>query len=265
METKVALRRIFSQPSSVFAELRGKRKWVPAMVFMAVLLALHGLVTAVGTYSENAVGDLIETQSPIEFTTHDSSHRTSEVDEASEPSEDKTNDQNIESDAFSSQVGKIALILTLTVLMVPVAYALLCFLCFIDAIYLRIVGAIMHLEFKFGDWFALSVWSRVPGIALSVLAIVVGIIALGKQPHPDDLDILRLTRWVDLPEVHHEGENWSVGASFDHYDAYLIWVILLQTIGFKEWSGKSALFSFGIVIAPTIIVIALASIVIAVA
>ena len=258
MQTSAALKKIFFDPRAVFAEVGGERKWVPAVVFMAVLLGVHGFVTAVGTYSQRSVEDLIESQSPIEFTKQDASENAPDVGDAIEPNEERHNTQNTESGIDSKLFGRVLFVIFALVVLIPVAYGLLCFLFFLEAIYFRIVGAILGLEFKLTDWFRLCAWSRVPGIALSVVAITVGLLTLGRQPHSEDLEILRLTRWLELPEVIHGGENWSVTTNFDHIDAHLLWVVVLQTIGFQEWSGKSLFFSFGVVVIPLLIIMAIA-------
>ena len=255
METRVALKKIFVQPRSVFVELKSERKWVPAVVFMAVLLGVHGFVTAIGTYSQNPVGNLIENKTPIEFAAQDSPKSTSDVGDDNDPSSQVTEVPRTDIRFTAIQIGEIVFVMFMLVVLIPVAYGLLCVMFFVEAVYFRIVGALLNIEIKLGDWFSFCAWSRAPAIALSVVAVIVGLFSLGRQPDSDDLEILRLTRWVDLPELRRGGENWSSTTNFDHLDANLIWVIAIQTIGFQEWSGKSALFSFAIAVIPTLIIV----------
>ena len=259
MDTRLALKSIFNRPRLVLTGIREERKWVPAAIFMVLLLGIHAFVVAVGTYSPNRVSSLIEPKSPVAISTSDSSGNESFTDRSEIDRVDvEPVTRNTSLDVKTTQVGSFIMWTFMLVLLLPVAFAGLCVICFLDAVYFRIVSALLHLEFELKDWFALSVWSRVPGITISVVAVIVAVFVLGRQPNSEELEILTLTRWIDLPEVYHGGENWNIGVNFDHIDAYLIWTILLQTIGFQQWSGKSAAFSFGVVVVPTSLFIAIA-------
>ena len=256
METKVAVKAIFTQPTAVFSELRSDRKWVPAVVAIVLMLGIHAIVVLFGASSQSGTADLIEVQVPFDLEYRDSEGGASDLpEEETDPTYEEPNIDSTELDASSNQIGAFIIWLFLLLAMLPVGFGFVCLLCLLEAAYFRIVGALLRNEVTLGDWFALCAWSRVPGAALIVVAVTVGLIVLGRQPDEADLDFLRLTRWIDLPEVRHEGESWSIGANFDHLEAYLIWVIALQTIGFKAWTGKSALFSLGIVILPLVILI----------
>lgn len=259
METKTALKAMFFQPSAVFKGLKTDRKWVPAAIFIVLMLGLHAIIVSLGTYSENGVGELIDSQSPIDFTSVD-------------PSQLELHRGNVENDQThidlkpasqatatdSRQVGAFIVWLFFLLAFLPVVFGFVCLLCLFDAIYFRIVAAVMKLEFKLGDWFAFCVWSRVPGIALGIAALVVAIIVLGRQPDSSELEILSLSRWVELPEVHYRGDSGSMAIDFDQLDGLLVWTIALQMIGFREWSGRSAAFSLGIVSLPSVFFYALA-------
>lgn len=254
MKASEALRRIFINPGAVFAALRQERKWVSAVIFMVLLLAIHSFVVAVGTYSEKQVGSRIDVQSPVVSSTQDSPNQA--IVEGANRNEQAGSERTVGSTKFGdnrSPVADLIFWMSMLVAMLPVGFGFLCLLCIFDAIYFAIISAFLKIGIKLEDWFALSVWSRVPGIALSVLAVIGGLIAFGRQPNSEELEILALTRWVDLPEVHYSGENWNLGVTFDQLDAHLIWIIALQTIGFQQWSGKSAVLSFGIVLAPTLV------------
>ena len=225
---------------------------------MAVLLGIHGFVTSIGTYSQNSVGNLIENQTPVEFETQVSSRSTSDVGDENNLTKEEIKVRSTDFRFTANQIGEIGFVIFMLVVLVPVAYGLLCVMFFMEAVYFKIVGSVLKLEFTLGDWFVFCAWSRVPGIALSVVAIIVGLITFGRQPDSDELEILRLTRWVDLPELRRGGENWSATTNFDHLDAYLIWVIVLQTIGFQEWTGKSAVLSFCVAAIPTLIIVLIA-------
>ena len=256
MKTQAALAKIFVQPRAVFISLKSEQKWGAAAAFVLLLLALHAIVVSVGTYSNKRVDNVIESQSPIALLHQDSkSAEGPEAVESAERTESDTDDWFPASDSRRYPTGSFILWLLLLVGLLPFGLAFVCFVCFLDAVYFRIVGAILNVDYRLSDWFALAVWSRVPWAAFSVIVVIVGLIALGKQPDSSGLEILTISRWVELPTVQYAGENWSIGFTLEHLEASLLWIIALQTIGFREWSSKSVMFSFGVVVIPTLIAI----------
>ena len=256
MKTRAALTKIFLKPGAVFVALKSEQKWVAAAVVILLMLALHSIVTSLGTYSNNRVDTVIESQSPIALSYQGSkSTEVPAADKSADRTESETDDGFPSLDSRRYSTGSFILWLLMLVGLLPFGLAILCFLCFLDAVYFRIVGAILNVDYRLSDWFALAVWSRVPWAAFSVIVVIVGLIALGRQPESDGLEILTISRWVDLPAVKYEDENWSIGLSLEHLEASLLWIIALQTIGFREWSGKTALFSFGVAVIPTLITI----------
>lgn len=259
MKASEALRRIFTHPRAVFTALQQDRKWVSAVIFMVFLLAIHAFVVAIGTYSENRDGSQIDAQPTVAASAPES--EPDESDKGGQDSNLTRPDTTVESTKIGSNRGRdigFGVWLLIMVALLPVGFGLLCLLCLFDAVYFRIVSAILKLDIRLDDWFALSVWSRVPGIALIVLSVIVGLIAFGRQPNSEELEILSLARWVELPEVHYGGENWNISVNLDRLDAHLIWIIALQTIGFQQWSGKSATLSLGVALVPTLVLFATA-------
>lgn len=259
MDTGAALGRIFSNPRAVFTSLKVERKWIPAVFFMVLLLGIHAFVVAVGTQSLHQAAEISNSQIQIDFLKRDTREQliADRMDSNQRDLRATVNSQSIDTD--SDQGRSFFSWVMVLVGLLPFAFGFLCLLFLLEAGYFRIVGALLHLEIRLRDWFILAVWSRVPGVALAVLSVIVGAIALGRQPDSHELDILSLTRWVDLPEARFEGENWRVYSSFENFEASLIWVIALQAIGFQEWTGKSGLFSLGVVVLPTFVTTALIS------
>lgn len=119
-----------------------------------------------------------------------------------------------------------------------------------EAVFLRIVGAIIGLDVKIDQWFALVAYSWIPATACVLLITVVLAMTLfvSRQILGSESDILtRLILSLTSPFP-------SIGYFLDYRHLSEIWVIALQTIGFRDWSGKSTVVSFMIVIAPTILV-----------
>ncbi|MCY4096082.1 MAG: YIP1 family protein [Gammaproteobacteria bacterium] len=120
---------------------------------------------------------------------------------------------------------------------------------FIEALYLRVVSAMLGLELKLDQWMAIVAWSRVPAETLILLVTVV----------------LVLTLFVSNGLLGHEppilkalldGSSFSDSAVSYILDLWMlpeIWVIALQTLAFRNCSGKSILFSFAIVVVPFIL------------
>ncbi|MCY3857537.1 MAG: hypothetical protein OXG25_01370 [Gammaproteobacteria bacterium] len=257
MQTREALIKVFTQPRSVFIALKGERTWVPAVVFMVALLAIHGVIASIGTQSPARVGGSINLQSPITYSQLNSTLAEPKTEAGELEQIDLEHSDDARSfDSSDRRVGSFILWLSVAIGSLPFVFGILCLISLMEAIYFRIVSALLNYSFTLGDWFVLSVWSRVPGITLSVVALIMGVLLLGRQPETEDLEILRLTKWMDLPEVFYSGSNWGIGVNFDHLEAHLIWIIALQAIGFSEWTGKSFGFSLGIAVVPTLILIA---------
>lgn len=144
--------------------------------------------------------------------------------------------------------GAIGLLGTISI--VSVLSFVLTLLCLVQAVYLRLVSVTLGIGLKLDRWLALVVWSMVPGTVFNLLASVALVITilvtselLGREPN-----IL----WLIL-----DGTTFSypsLGFFLDYRYVAEIWTITLQTIGFRQWSGKSILASFAIVTVPFILI-----------
>lgn len=123
----------------------------------------------------------------------------------------------------------------------------------IGAIYLRIVSAILGLEFKLTHWLAFVAWSNVPGdVAILLTTSVLGVIIFISNQLLG-LELSTLTRMFEGPShPYHPLEYF-----FNFWHLASIWCIVVQTIGFRAWSGKSTLVSLAIVVVPFVFLIAL--------
>lgn len=115
-----------------------------------------------------------------------------------------------------------------------------------EALYLRAVGATMHLGLKLDRWLALVVWSMLPGVVVVLLitVVLVSILLWAEELLGNKSDMM-------LRILH--GENYpfpSVGFFLNYRRTAEIWTIVLTTIGFRQWSGKGILVSLAIVIVP---------------
>ena len=257
MKSKVAFAKIFYRPHVVFSALKKERKWVHAAILMVLLLGIHGLVTAFGTSSQMRTAqssDVESTVADVQQDLRESLLNQSNVE--STPIELRSNGERVPLVFGRIASGNFIIVVFIITALMPVVFAFILIHALLDAVYFRIVSALLKIDFTLEDWFALSVWSRVPGIVLSVVVVILGVITLGRQPDSEEFALLALNRWVELPEFH----SGNFGIEFKNLDVALAWTIVLQTIGFGDWSGKSPAVSFAIVAAPTLfgIVIALA-------
>ncbi len=255
MKSKESFAKIFYRPHVVFSALKKERKWAHAAILMALLLGIHGLVTGFSTSSQMRTAqssDVESTVADVQQDLRESVLNQSNVESTS--IELRSNGERVPLDFGRIGTGNFIIAVFITTALVPVAYAGILIYALLDAVYFRIVSALLKIDFTLEDWFALSIWSRVPGIVLSVVVVILGVITLGRQPDSEEFALLALKRWVELPEFH--SGNFSIG--FRNIDVALVWTIVLQTIGFRDWSGKSPTVSFAIVAGPTLFSIAIA-------
>ena len=119
----------------------------------------------------------------------------------------------------------------------------------IEATYFRIVGAIIGLDLKIDQWFALVAFSRIPGdVCVLLITILLTLVFLISS------ELMGLESATLLRLIHG---NTSSFPSVDYFLEYWyfagIWVIALQTIGFRDWSGRSTSVSLAIVVAPSVL------------
>jgi len=257
VKSREAFAKIFYRPQFVFSALKEERKWVHAAIFMALLLGIHGLVTTIATSPELRTTQSSDVESMVADVQQDL--REGPLDKTnvqSTPIELRSNGERVPLVFGRIATGNFIFVMFIVSALIPVVFAIILIHALLDAVYFRIVSALLKIDFTLEDWFALSVWSRVPGIVLSVVVVILGVITLGRQPDSEEFALLALNRWVELPEFH----SGNFGIEFKNLDVALAWTIVLQTIGFGDWSGKSPAVSFAIVAAPTLfgIVIALA-------
>ena len=255
MKSKEAFAKIFYRPHVVFSTLKVERKWVHAAIFMALLLGIHGLVTAFGTSSQLRTAqssDVESTVADVQQDVRESVLNQSNV--KSTPIELRSSGERVPLNFGRIGTGNFIIAVFITTALVPVVFAGILIYALLDAVYFRIVSALLKIDFTLEDWFAFSIWSRVPGIVLSVVVVILGVIVLGRQPDSEEFALLSIKRWVEFPEF----QSGNFGIEFRNLDVALAWTIVLQTIGFRDWSGKSPTVSFAIVAAPTLFFTAIA-------
>ena len=212
------LRKIFYRPSEVFAAQKLRPKWGRILL---LLVAISLFYTELPDFSSSLQATIIEsTEVESEFPGHSSSIEREQPD--------------IE---FST-----AFILVLTLF----GFLLLLY---VKALYLRVVSAILGLGLKLDQWMAIVAWSRVPAetLILCVTAVLVVTLFVSNGLFGYEPPILKALL---------DGSSFSDSVISYILDFWLlpeIWVIALQTLAFRNCSGKSLPFSFAIVVFPLIL------------
>ena len=247
-----AFLKIFSRPREVFIALERKRFWLLAACMLVALSLAQGL--AIGLTMARGIPDddkmrifPMKVKVVSEKSLQNESTSESEVVLESQPLDDDQGFKDVEKE----QVREISIpgkALLITMVVVSWSMVLLIKLVF-DTVYFMIVGTILKLEYKVRDWIAFSVWSRVPAMALTTIAVFVAVLMLGTVSDSKHYQILAFAFWLRLPD---EGSRLYEALIYE-LDIALIWVVALQTIGFKAWSGKSTIFSLTVVLFPVLI------------
>ncbi len=259
MKTAEMIVKFFYRPRAVFRVLKEERTWVHAAVFMALMLGIYNLATSIGTIPEARTTSSSELQTLIVNAQRDARESSSiQSSGESTPRELAPKRERVPIDFGRIGLGESILGLFITTILLPVAFAGIWLISVIDAIYFRIVGALFKIDLKLEEWFVLSIWCRIPYVVLSVLTVVIGMITLGRQPNSDELQVFSITHWIDLPRAQYGGDYFKIYFNFDRFEVSLLWLLVVQVIGFQEWSGRSMLFSFWVVLIPTLISIAIA-------
>ena len=217
--------------------------------FYGVFVGIHGLVTTIATSPELRTTQSSDVESMVADVQQDL--REGPLDKTnvqSTPIELRSNGERVPLVFGRIATGNFIFVMFIVSALIPVVFAIILIHGLLDAVYFRIVSALLKIDFTLKDWFALSIWSRVPGIVLNVVVVILGVITLGQQPDSEEFALLAVKRWVDLPEL----QSGNFGIDFKNLDVALAWTIVLQTIGFRMWSGKSPAVSFAIVAAPTL-------------
>ncbi len=248
MNTLEALHKIFDRPREVFAALKKERFWILAtLAFLAVLLAHIALIDfavyrAYTQYEPSAIEKeryekiMEEYREEIEAT-QAAAQEDGAVFFGAPGSGTETTAVFVASPQISRYHLAIAFVSFLIALVLEVAY-------------LKIVSAGMKLPFEVRDWIAFSVWSRIPAAALALVGVLLVLLVSGYQANVTNYEVFSIARWIPIPDRPDWGINF-LHIDIYHLDATLLWIIALQTIGFREWSGKNVFASLVVVSLPT--------------
>lgn len=255
MNTREALQKIFARPSEVFVALRQQRIWVlAAFVLVAVVVAHSALI---GYSASQAYAEYVPSEADRERYEKFLEEYREEIEAAQESARGGIVDVDGWAGSATSESTVFVSVASRGNPLFNVAIAFLALLIAvgIEVAYFKVVGSRMQLSFKSKDWIAFSVWSRIPAAVLALLGVILVLLFSGYQANIANYELLSIARWIPLPFRPDRGVN-ILNIDVYHLDAALVWLIALQTIGFRIWSGRSFIVSFSIVAIPTAILYA---------
>ena len=255
MKTTEALQKIFYRPSEVFLAIREQQTWFVAAFALIGVVVVH---TALIHYSvSQAYAQYVPSEAERERYEQILEEYREEIKEAQESARGGIVD--VDGWAGSATSERVVFVsdpgLGITRFNVAIAFFALLIALAIEVAYFRFVGSEMDLSFKTVDWITFSVWSRIPGAVLALLGVILVLLFSGFQANIANHELFSIVRWIPQPANPDRGVN-ILNIDVYHIDAALVWVIALQTIGFRIWSGRSFVVSLVVVALPTIILYA---------
>ena len=107
----------------------------------------------------------------------------------------------------------------------------------LEIAYFRVISERMKLPYEARDWIAFSVWTRIPATVLALIGALAVQLISGYQAGVTRYETLSVAGSIPFSPRPDRGVN-LLHIDVYHLDAALNWLIALQTIGFREWSGK---------------------------
>ena len=227
-----ALIAIFTNPRAVFDEQRDDPKWlVPALVILVLTILSSVAVLALVDLDELAKVQLEQT---IEMLEQQGTPQAT-IDQVRATSEQQMSITANPIVAMGSAIlGAVLIFFVLSL---------------VHALYFMIVGKIMSTGHDFSDWFALSVWGRMPW-AIAAIVTVIAVLVMSPQTDMTAYNLLALSTWMNLPNENH----MFLGQLVKSLDLMVIWSIVIMTVGFDSWTEKGMGVSLAVVAVPYVII-----------
>ena len=227
-----ALIAIFTNPRAVFDEQREDPKWlVPGLVILAFTIISGVAVTMLVDIEEVSRAQLEQTIETLER----QGTPQAAIDEIRAASEQQLTITGNPIVAMGSAVlGAVVIFFILAL---------------VHALYFMIVGKIMNTGHDFSDWFALSVWGRMPWVIAAVVTVVAALV-MSPQTDLTAYNLLALSTWMNIPNESH----MIFGQFVNSLDLMVIWSIVIMTVGFDSWTEKGMGVSAAVVAVPYVVV-----------
>jgi len=121
--------------------------------------------------------------------------------------------------------------------------------------YLSLISKFTYDEIPYRQWLSLTVWSGIPSLFIAIAGWVVLLTNDDGMIGIQDLNPLTLNSLIFQTQGEFSGLLNAINLS-------QIWSVILMSIGYRKWTDKSSLKSAIIVLAPYLIILAIAVIVI---
>ena len=230
-----ALIAIFTNPRAVFDDQHEDPSWVaPALVILAFTVISAVAVTFLIDIEEVARAQLEQSIEMMEL----QGTPQAEIDNMRAASE-----QSLPVFGNPVVVAGIAVVSAVVGFFIVVL---------IHALYFMVVGKVMKTGHDFSDWFALSVWGRMP-LVIAAIVTTIAAFVMSAQADVAAYNLLAFSTWMDLPNENHMYFSDFVKS----LDLMVIWSIVILTIGFKSWTDKSMGVSLAVVAVPYVVIYAL--------
>ena len=247
VRTRDLLGKIFYRPSEVFAAQKQEHVWGRVFILLVMISLASGWLLDFSSVFDETDGLHTNISTPdieTDYAARDPGSEARSVGiNIGEADSESGSANRVSAATDDRRDGAMPMVLFVLSMLFGVAIALL-----FDALYLRIVSAIMGLGVTIDHWFALVAWARLPSEALFLCMTVVLVGTLFISNELFGTELLALKALVDgyaspYPSLRYFLDIWLLPE---------IWFIALQTLGFRDWSGRSTLLSFAIVVAPFI-------------
>lgn len=125
--------------------------------------------------------------------------------------------------------------------------------------YLHLVSkAFGHGDFRYGQWFAMSAWTAVVGVFVSLAMVVVMLTADGNQVDQAGLNPVSMQSLFIHAEPGSAWFNWGNGLNLASF-----WALALLTLGYHRWTGVGIVPSAVIACAPWVLMFGIWALIIA--
>lgn len=227
-----ALIAIFTNPRTVFDQQREDPKWVvPALVILAFTIMSGVVVTMLVDVEEIARVQL---------------EQTIETMERQGSPQEVIDQMRVATEQQVAISGNPIVALGSAILGAIVIFFILAL---IHALYFMVVGKIMKTGHDFSDWFALSVWGRMPWVIAAIVTVVAALV-MSPQTDLSAYNLLALSSWMNIPNESH----MIFGQLVKTLDLMVIWSIVIMTVGFDSWTERGMGVSAAVVAVPYVIV-----------
>lgn len=258
MTSTQALIGIFYRPRETLSALADDQLWFLAALVVGLLSCAVWFVPSVWTSSYVERASIVERNQEIRTLEHVAADSALDSPEAtSDPNQSEAD--RVSGESVPIVIPKIRFdwewIVYTTIRFVPITLVCVFGFLFLEASYFRLIGSFLSPDFTITDWYRLSIWSRVPATSFSVIFTVLALSTDVSEPTLHPANVFALARWIEMPDAYLHNGLFSSRT----VDVGLVWVVVLQTIGIREWCATSTVTSLVITAIPVVLFYAIST------